>query len=80
MDQIKPFLYLKKAGGKKLILSRRELIVFDFLNEMNSVTSKDIEDVLTVSKRTAQRLLVVLIRKKIIVKHGTKKDARYSMN
>jgi len=79
MDKIKPFLYSGKAGGKKLILSKRELIVLDFLNEMNSVTSKDIEDVLTVSKRTAQRLLATLIKKKLIIKHGTKKDARYSI-
>lgn len=79
MDKIEPFLYLRKSTGKKLVLSKRELTVLDFLNEMHSVTSKDIEDVLTVSKRTVQRLLAGLVKKKLITKHGTKKDAKYSM-
>jgi len=80
MDKIKPFLYLGKNSDKRLVLSKKELIVLDFLNEMNNVTSKDIENVLTVSKRTVQRLLAGLIVKKLVKKHGTKKDARYSIN
>lgn len=77
MDKIKPFLYLKKSASKKLILSKKELVVLDFLNEMHSATSKDIENILTVSKRTAQRLLVALIKKALVIKQGTKKDAKY---
>lgn len=80
MDKIKPFLYLGKSAGKKLVLSKKELVVLDFLNEMHSATSKDIEDVLTVSKRTAQRLLAILVKKNLVIKHGTKKDAKYSIN
>lgn len=89
MDKISPFLYLgSAAGGKggiagksgpKIVLSKKELQILDFLNEMHSITSKDIEDVITVSKRTAQRYLSALIDKGLIKKHGTKKNARYSM-
>jgi len=77
MDKIKPFLFLKNKDSHKIILSKQELQILDFLNEMNSVTSKDIEDILTISKRTAQRYLAILIKKGLIKKHGTKKDARY---
>jgi Fic family protein len=77
MDKIKPFLFLKKQSGKKIILSKQELQILDFLSEMNSITSKDIEEILTISKRTAQRYLLGLIKKGLIKKHGTKKDARY---
>lgn len=80
MDKIRPFLYLGKVDGKKLVLSKKDLIVLDFVNEMHNVTSRDIEDVLTVSKRTAQRLLSALVKKNLIMKHGTRKDAKYSMN
>lgn len=89
MDKISPFLYLGPAAGgiggasgkpaKKIVLSKKELQILDFLNEMNSITSKDIEDVITVSKRTAQRYLSTLIKKGLIRKRGTKKDARYYM-
>lgn len=79
MDKIKPFLYLRKGDTEKLVLSKKELIILDFLNEMNSATSKDIEDVLTISKRTAQRLLAILVKKNLIIKHGAKKNAKYSM-
>lgn len=79
MDKIKPFLYLKNNNSEKLILSKNELIILDFLNEMHSVTSGDIENVLTVSKRTTQRLLASLTKKNIVIKHGTKKNARYSI-
>jgi len=89
MDKISPFLYLgATAGGaegmsgkpaKKIILSKKELQILDFLNEMHNITSADIEEIMTVSKRTAQRYLSALIEKGLIKKHGTKKDARYSM-
>lgn len=80
MDKIKPFLYMKKSAHKKLVLSKKELTVLDFLNEMNSATSKDIENILTVSKRTAQRLLAALAKKNLIIKHGSKKDAKYTFH
>lgn len=81
MDKIKPFLYLRKSSPKaKIILSRNEIKILDFLQEMNNISSKDIEDVLTVSKRTAQRYLVVLIKKGLIKKHGDKKSSRYTLS
>jgi len=89
MDKISPFLYLGnascgsgRASGKsvkKIVLSKKELQILDFLNEMHSITSKDIEDVITVSKRTVQRYLSALIKKGLIKKQGSKKDARYYM-
>lgn len=89
MDKISPFLFIRTADNpankrsnspsKKIVLSKNELKILDFLNEMNSITSKDIEDIMTVSKRTAQRYLLGLIEKGLIKKHGTKKDARYFM-
>lgn len=90
MDKIRPFLYLARGGigeagkpgksDKKIILSKKELQILDFLAEMHSITSKDIQDVLTVSKRMSQRYLLALIHKGLIKKHGTKKDARYYMD
>jgi Fic family protein len=80
MDKIKPFFYLKKAGSKKkIILSKDEMKILDFLQEMNHISSKDIEDILTVSKRTAQRYLAVLIQKRLIRKHGSKKNSKYTL-
>lgn len=90
MDKIRPFLYLGASGGlaeggygklpQKVVLSKKELQILDFLNEMDSITSRDIEDVLTVSKRMAQRYLRGLIDKGLINKHGAKKNARYYMD
>lgn len=81
MDKIKPFFYLGKSGSKKkIILSRDEIKILDFLQEMNNISSKDIEDILTVSKRTAQRYLSVLIKKGLIKKHGDKKSSRYTLS
>lgn len=87
MDKVSPFLYHGSAknatnrasaqSAKKIIISKDELKILDFLNEMNSITSKDIEDIMTVSKRTAQRYLFALIKKGLIKKRGTRKDARY---
>lgn len=79
MDTIKPFLYLKKTAFKsQIILSKHEIRILDFLQEINSITSSDIEDILTVSKRTAQRHLKNLIKKGLIKKHGDKKGSRYT--
>lgn len=81
MDKIKPFLYLGKSGSKtKIILSMDEIRILDFLQEMNNISSKDIENVLTVSKRTAQRYLAILIKKGLIKKHGDKKSSRYTLS
>jgi Fic family protein len=77
LDKIKPFLYLKKASHGRIILSKKEIQILDFLNEMQSIKSKDVEDVLTVSKRTAQRYLLKLVKQGLIEKQGTKKDAYY---
>lgn len=80
MDRIKPFLYLNKIHrGTKIILSKDEMKILDFLQGMNHISSKDIEDILTVSKRTAQRYLAVLIEKGLIKKHGSKKSSRYTI-
>ena len=51
--------------------------ILDFLHEMNHITSADIEDILTVSKRTAQRYLKKLVKKGLIKKRGDKKGAKY---
>lgn len=81
MDKIKPFLYINKTSfKKKIILSRDEMRILDFLQEMNVITSGDIENILTVSKRTAQRYLATLIKKGIIRRHGGKKNARYTIS
>ena len=78
MDKIKPFLYLKKTG-KKIILTKKEMQILDFLQEMNHITSNDVEDILTVTKRTAQRYLAQLTKKGLIKKHGDKKSTKYTL-
>lgn len=79
VDKIKPFMYLGKiAAKKKIILSKYEMRILDFVQEMNNITSADIEDILTVSKRTAQRYLIGLIKKGLIKKYGNRKNAKYS--
>jgi Fic family protein len=81
MDKIKPFTYLKNKKLKgKMILTKQEIKILDFFQEMNHLTSKDVEDILTVSKRTAQRYLKKLAKKGIIQKHGDKKSTKYTMD
>lgn len=80
MDKIKPFLYLHKTGsGKKIILSKNEMRILDFLQKMNNITSSDVETILTVEKRTAQRYLAKLAQKGLIKKHGDKKSTKYTL-
>lgn len=79
MDTIAPFLYLKKGPKRKIILSKHEMQILDFLQEMQSITSSDVGDILTVSLRTAQRYLAGLVRKELIKKHGDKKGTKYTM-
>lgn len=80
MDKIAPFLYLKKSGSqKKIILTKHELQILAFLQDMQSITSDDIGDILTVSLRTAQRYLAGLVKKGLVKKHGDKKGATYSL-
>jgi len=78
MDKIKPFMYLKRHKTKKIILTDKEIQILDFLQEINHLTSSDVEDILTVSKRTAQRYLSGLAKKGLIKKHGNKKSTRYT--
>lgn len=81
MDKIKPFLYLKNTGlKKKIILTKKEMQILDFLQEMNHITSSDVEDILTITKRTAQRYLAKLTMKDLIKKHGNKKSTKYTLN
>lgn len=80
MDKIKPFLYLKRTHSKtKIILSKDEMKILDFLQGMNTISSKDVEDILTVSKRTAQRYLAKLVKKGLVKKHGDKKSTKYTL-
>lgn len=80
MDKIAPFLYLKKSGSqKKIILTKHELQILDFLQEMQQITSDDIGDIFTVSLRTAQRYLAGLVKKGLVKKHGDKKGATYTL-
>lgn len=79
LDKVRPLLYLNKTGAKPVVLSKEEIQIMDFLQEMHSATSKDIVDILSVSQRTAQRYLKQLLKKKVIKKRGTKKNARYEI-
>jgi Fic family protein len=79
MDTIAPFLYLRKGSDKKIILTRHEMQILDFLQEMRSIESKDVENIFTVSLRTAQRSLAKLVKKGLIEKHGNKKGTRYTL-
>ena len=80
MDKIKPLLYLKQSNlEENIILSKQEIQILDFLQDMNNITSGDVVEILTVSKRTAQRYLVKLVKKRLIKKHGDKKGAKYTL-
>ena len=52
--------------------------ILDFLQEMNHITSNDVEDILSVTKRTAQRYLAKLVKKGLVKKHGDKKSTKYT--
>lgn len=79
MDKIKPFLYFRKAWqGTKIVLSKHEMKILDFMQSMNNITSADIEKIFTISRRTAQRYLAGLIKKGLIKRHGNKKSAKYT--
>lgn len=79
MDKIAPFLHRKKTDKyKKIILLKQEMRILDFLQEMNHISSADVEDILTVSLRTAQRYLAGLVQKGFLQKHGDKKGTKYT--
>ncbi len=77
LDKIRPLLYLKKASHEKLVLSRDEIQILDFIQEIASATSKDVQGILSVTPRTAQRALGKLIAKKLLRRRGGRKNARY---
>lgn len=79
MDKIAPFLHRKKTGKyTKIILLKQEMQILDFLQEMHHLSSADVEDILTVSLRTAQRYLAGLVKKGLLQKHGDKKGTKYT--
>ncbi len=78
-DKITPFLYLKNSSQGKIILSKHEMQILDFLQEMQYIESSDVEDILGVSLRTAQRHLAGLVKKGLVKKHGDKKSTKYTL-
>lgn len=79
MDKIAPFLSVKGTSSHvRIILTKDELRILDFLQEMNHISSADVVDILTVSLRTAQRYLAGLVKKGLLRKHGDKKGTKYT--
>lgn len=77
LDKIKAFLYLKKGPRQNIILNRNEIQILDFIQEMHSITSRDVQAILSITPRTAQRYLGKLIAEKLIRRRGGRKNARY---
>lgn len=78
MDRIAPFQYLKNTS-KQIILSPHELKMLDYLQAFRHATSKELQTLFTVNRRTVQRYLASLVKKKLIIKKGAKKNAVYQM-
>ena len=66
--------------GSQIYLSPEQLKIVDFLDQMNRITSKDVEDILSCPKRTAQLHVQKLKKIKMIKSVGKGKATYYISN
>ena len=70
---------LSKGSGQVVRLSNDELLIVDFVKQMNRVGLQDVLEILDVPERTVQRRLRGLVDKKILRKHGKGKSIYYQL-
>lgn len=68
---------LTSKSAKTIRLSRQEIKILDFVNQMGQITLKDALDILEVPKRTAQRRLAGLVEKKLLESQGFGRNIFY---
>lgn len=68
---------LTSKSAKTIRLSRQEIKILDFVNQMGRITLKDALDILEIPKRTAQRRLAGLVEKKLLKSQGFGKNIFY---
>jgi DNA-binding MarR family transcriptional regulator len=80
LDKIAPLLHLSsKHPSKKVVLSKKELQILDYLQQFHTAGSKDLATILSLKLRTLQRALKKMTKNGLVKKIGTKKNARYQI-
>jgi len=68
------------TGGRPVVrLSRDELQIVDFAQQMGRIDLRDVVSILDLPERTAQRRLRGLVDKQILIKHGQGRNVYYML-
>lgn len=70
---------LRKKLGGPVYLDKDQIKIVDFITTMGRVERSDVEDILSVSRATAARMLQELAKTGLIVQKGTKKNVYYTI-
>ncbi len=68
-----------KAGDQQIFLDRDEVKIVDFLTTTGRITSADVEDILSIAKRTAQLKLKSLLDKGLLISEGSGPSTFYTL-
>lgn len=66
--------------SEQVFLNKDEIKIMDFLSTTGRMTSKDVEDILNIAKRTSQLKLRNLLDKKLIIAKGKGPSTYYILN
>jgi Fic family protein len=78
-DGIKAVGFSKKDADSQIFLDRDEIQIMDFLTTTGQITSRDVEEILKIAKRTAQLKLKNLVDKKLIKMEGKGPASYYTL-
>jgi Fic family protein len=78
-DGIKAVGFNKTDADSQVFLDKDEIQIMDFLSTTGQVTSKDVEEILKIAKRTAQLKLKNLVDKKLIKMEGKGPASYYTI-
>ncbi|MEK7452780.1 MAG: Fic family protein [Patescibacteria group bacterium] len=67
----------KKSGTKQITLAEREIKIIEYINRHSQITNSETQRILNVKRQVATKELAKLVKKNVIRKIGTYKDAKY---
>ncbi len=78
-DGIKSVGFNKTDAQSQVFLDKDEIQIMDFLSTTGQITSRDVEEILKIAKRTAQLKLKNLVEKKLIKMEGKGPASYYTL-
>jgi Fic family protein len=78
-EGIKAVGFQKTDADSQIFLDRDEIQIMDFLSTTGQITSRDVEEILKIAKRTAQLKLKNLVEKKLIKMEGKGPSSYYTL-